>query len=81
MKDSVHFLLRKADSGAPMVRHHEIYPFLLAERGSFVIDCVDDQCASSDQACRRDAALERMLDQAGADSLADPILIGRELSQ
>ncbi|RXH26186.1 hypothetical protein XH99_21965 [Bradyrhizobium nanningense] len=37
--------------------------------------------ASSDQACGRDAAPECMLEQAGADPLADPILVGRELSQ
>jgi len=51
------------------------------ERSSFDVNRVDDQSATSNEARGRDTALQRMLEQAGANSLADPILIGRKLSE
>ena len=45
------------------------------------VDGIDDECASADQASRNDAALQRMPEQAGANSFPDPILICRKLSE
>jgi hypothetical protein len=51
------------------------------ESGSFEVDRVDDQGATFDEVCGRDTPLQRVLEQAGAKPLADPVLIGRKLSQ
>jgi hypothetical protein len=51
------------------------------ERSSFNVKRVDDQGATSHEARGRDTALQRMPERAGANSLADPIPIGRKLSE
>jgi len=48
---------------------------------SFDVKRVDNQGATSNDACGHDTALQRMLEQAAANSLADPILISRKLSE
>ena len=44
------------------------------------VNGVDNQRATSDEACGRDAALQCMFEQAHANAFANPILIGRKLS-
>lgn len=47
----------------------------------FTIDGIDDQCTPADQAGRRYATLQRMLEQSGANSSSVIVLIRRELPQ
>ena len=51
------------------------------EGSNLGVDRIDDQRAASNQVRCRDAALERMLDQAGAYTFANPTLVGRKLPQ
>ena len=47
----------------------------------FSIDSIDDQRTAADETGRRHAALQRMLDETGADTLADPVLVSRQLAE
>ena len=51
------------------------------ERRSFDVNRVDNQCAAPDEARGCDAALQRMFEQAGANTLANPVPIRRKLSE
>ena len=51
------------------------------KRSSFNVNRVDDQSATANEACGRNTALQGMFEQAGANSLADPVPIRRKLSQ
>ena len=50
-------------------------PASRAERSSFGVNHVDNRRAPFDEACGRDAALQCIYEQAGANPFADPALI------